>query len=455
MSLLDLLTAPWAVTPEKLLEMQELYRVHLRGDKIDVAAIEARIGRPLANDQKAYELQQGAVAVLNLEGVIAPKANLFMQICGGISAQEAIKQIDGMAADQQVRSAVLAIDSPGGSVQLIPAVAQAVARLAAAKPTVSVSTGAMCSALYWIGSAANAVFISGATDMVGSIGVVATHNYSPRATGTVTTEITAGKFKRIASPGAPLSKEGAAYMQSQVDELYRVFVEAVATNRGATTDQVITHMADGRVWIGQQAVDRGLVDGVSTVNDMVAQLAADPTPFASRRKAVIKASKPRAAGVAARVSQQDAPVLHVVSPTQTEKEVTMTPQELAAQFAAENPEAAALLRAEGVSAELQRVKDVRASAMPGHEALVDQLAADGKTTGGEAAMAVLAAERKARTDAAAAHAADAPAAAASSAAPQGNGTELTKAEQVEKANAYAAEKGVDFVAALKALGFAA
>ena len=45
------------------------------------------------------------------------------------------------------------------------------AALAAAKPTVTVGEGTMASGGYWVGSAANAVFIEGSTDMVGSIGV--------------------------------------------------------------------------------------------------------------------------------------------------------------------------------------------------------------------------------------------------------------------------------------------
>ena len=53
-------------------------------------------------------------------------------------------------------------------------------------------------------------------------------------------------------------------------------------------------------------------------------------------------------------------------------------------------------QAQGATAERQRIQDVLAQALPGHEALVQTLAFDGKTTGPEAASAVLAAERKAR-----------------------------------------------------------
>ena len=91
--------------------------------------------------------------------------------------------------------------------------------------------------------------------------------------------------------------------------------------------------------------------------------------------------------------------------------------------------------------------------MKGHEALIEALAADGKTTGPEAAMAVLAAERSAQAAAAQAFMNDAPAPAKTAAAPAD--TVKTKVQQVAEAKAYAKEHKVDFIAAMKSLGFAA
>lgn len=73
----------------------------------------------------------------------------------------------------------------------------------------------------------------------------------------------------------------------------------------------------------------------------------------------------------------------------------MTPKEQADKFAAECPEAVAELRLQAASAECARIQAVMAQDYPGHTALVKQLAFDGKTTGPEAAMAVLGAERTA------------------------------------------------------------
>ncbi|MCE2910382.1 MAG: S49 family peptidase [Burkholderiaceae bacterium] len=412
MTLIDLLRSAWAIMPDRLDEIQAIYAAHFRGEKIDIDAIEARLGRPLANEQQEYAMRDGGVAVLPIEGVIAAKANLFTRISGGASAQMLTQQVQSMRADTRVRSAIIALDTPGGSVFGLPELAGEIRALAAEKPVVAVSTGMMASAGYWIGSAANAVFASGATDLVGSIGVVMRHTYDPRAKDT--TEIVAGRYKRIATDAKPLSKEGAAYLQQQVDAIYEAFVETVAENRRVSVDQVLEHMADGRVFVGKQAKAAGLIDGFATVDDLADRLATDPDKFAQRRRAMIAGADLGAepaihseAPGAVPAATADEPVPPVATAT-TPSEVHMTPQEAAAKFAAENPEAAAVLRGEGASAELQRVVDVRAAALPGHEKLIDALAADGKTSGAEAALAVLAAERQTRTAQASARAADAP-----------------------------------------------
>lgn len=405
MNLIDFLNSPWAIVPDRLLEIQAIYTTHLRGEKIDIEAIEARLGRPLANDQQEYTVLDGGIAVLPVSGVISNKANMFTRVSGGASAQLLTKQISSMRSDPRVRGVVLDFDTPGGSVFGIPAMAAEIRSLSAEKPTASVSTGMMASAGYWTGSAANAVYMSGETDYLGSIGVVATHSFNPKNSNTQTTEITAGKYKRMASDNAPLTAEGRAYMQQQVDEIYRSFVQAVADNRRVSVDQVLSNMADGRIFVGRQAVDAGLADGIATVETVVEQMATNPDKFSARKKASfalgglpnapakVAVTERGVAQVTAKAeAETDEPVLRVkLEPLP--KGNAMNPQELAAQFAAENAEAYALIRTEGAAAERERILAVRGQSMPGHEALTEALAFDGKTTGPEAAVQVLAAER--------------------------------------------------------------
>lgn len=457
MTLLDLLNGPWAIVPEKLHELQQIYATHLRGEKIDVAAVEARIGRPLSSDQQEYSVHPGGVAVLELEGVIAPKANLFMRISGGISTQMAQRQIEGAMHDSRVRSILMVLDSGGGSIFGPPEFGGFLHEAAQEKPIITVSPGMLASAAYWIGSSTNAVYVTGPTVHVGSIGVVATHDFTPRRDAGATTEVTAGRYKRIASDTAPLTEEGRAYLQERVDHLYSVFVDTVAANRGVTSEEVLEHMADGRVFVGQQALDAGLVDGVSTVDALIEQLASNPAQFATRRKAVF--------AVAALPSPSAGAAPQDKTSTRDEKEPTMpgdNPTPITrASFEQDHAPLFAQLKGEfaqlGAQAERERIQAVLAigAQLPGHEKLLNTLAFDGKTTAGEAALAVTQAEGALRTAAATAHANDAPPAAKPSASPEDKGGAGTKAEQAAKAQAYAKEKGISVLAAIKELGFAA
>lgn len=459
MKLLDIVNGPWAIQPDNLAEIQGIYATHLRGEKIDIAAIEARLGRPLANEQQQYSIRAGGVAVLPIEGVLAPKMNLFMEISCGSSTQMLTQQVESAIADPRVKALVLSIDSPGGSVLGTPELAAAVRELSALKPIVAVTDGTLASAAYWLASATNAIYASGPTVMVGSIGVVASHTYTPQQ-GRQTTEITAGAYKRISSGHQPLSAEGAAYMQGQVDHLYEVFVDTVAANRGTTPEIVLEHMADGRVFIGRQALEAGLIDGFATVDMLVEQLAADPSAFATRRKAI--PSRPKSAGAQAQGKLPEPVLLDNSNPElkgSTMDRATLEQQhpalfaQLQAEFSATPTAAAtATATAAGAAAERQRIADVRAQTLPGHEALVEQLAFDGKTTGSDAAMAVMAAERARIAGAAAAHAADAPNAVQHSAAP--SDAAKTPAAKAAEAEALAKTKGIGIVAALKELGYA-
>lgn len=430
MKLLDVITSPWAIEPAMLLEIKGIYATHLRGDKIDIAAVEKRLGRPLDNQPRSYEVQDG-VAIVALDGVIAKRMNLFSQISGGTSSELVGRAIQDANADTAVHSIILSIDSPGGTVDGTQTLADIVA--ASAKPIVSLASGTMCSAAYWVGAAANAVYITDSTTNVGSIGVVATHtdvSGQQAANGVKTTEIYAGAYKRIASNYAPLSKEGKQSIQASVDYTYGLFVDAVAKYRNTTADVVLSDMADGRIFIGQQAIDAGLVDGVSTLGDLVAQLNANRSGASHSTPARAGAAHPQ--------------------PKATQGAAMPITRE---QLAAEAPDVLAAIRLEGATAERERIQAIEATAIPGHEALIASLKFDGKSTAGDAALAIVAAEKKARTANAAALASDAPQPlplepAATVVVPAA--APATRADLDAKAKAYMqAHPGTDYVAAIK------
>lgn len=410
--LLDLLTQPWAIIPEKLIEIHAIYAAHLRGERADIAAIEAASGKVLQNDPQGYTIEDG-VAVVPLTGVLAKRANLFQAISGGASHQLFARDVNAALADPKVNAILIEADSPGGSADGTQLAAQAVAAARGVKPIITLADGTMASAAYWIGAYADSVYAIDSGTQVGSIGVAVAHVDISRAEqmlGRKTTEIYAGQYKRIASAYAPLTEPGRATLQDMVDTLYGIFVQAVATARGASVERVLADMADGRLFIGQQAVDAGLVDGIATRDQALADLR---SRVATRGRVVTLAPARRAPAALLLDSQRrDTFAAEPKETSMARAEVTidvnMALDAQASILAGEYPDIAAELRRQGAAAERQRVAAVRAQSLAGHEALIEQLVADGKTTGPEAAVAVLQAERQLSAKRVADIAADAP-----------------------------------------------
>jgi len=387
-----------------------IYERWASGDPLDVAAIEARTGKALAGPSRGYEVRNG-VAIIPMHGVISQRMNMMADVSGGTSSELLVRDITQAANDPKISAIVIDGDTPGGAVAGTPGAAAALFRARQIKPTALLVGEMAASAGYWIGSAAELVYMGSPVAVAGSIGVVERHTDISKAEdkeGIKTTEIVAGKYKRIATQYGPLTKEGKDYKQSQVDYYYSIFVDGIATHRGRTAEQVLSEMAEGRVFIGQQAIDAGLADGFQTMDGLIAEM-----------KDRSKWRPVAGSAIMEQIASTGPPVVAQLLPVESPMSSL---SEQVANWAAENPDAAnalraegaaserekyateleaatATARAEGAASEAQRAAEVRAQGLPGHEALIERLAADGTTTGPEAAQAVLAAERQLRANA--------------------------------------------------------
>lgn len=391
MRLIDIINAPWAITPDMLSEIQGIYGRHLRGDKIDLQNLSAATGITFDNQPKGYSVQDG-VAVLPIDGVISKRMNLMTKISGGISTELAGRDFVAAMNDRSVEAIVLAVDSPGGTVDGTPELAQLIASYRGTKPVLACTDGMMCSAAYWIGAAADRINISSEVAVVGSIGVVAKHvdvSKAEEKTGIKTTEIYAGKYKRIASQYGPLTDEGRQSIQEAVDHVYSVFVDDVARFRGVDAAEVLERMADGRVFNGSKAIEAGLVDGVATLSETIQQA----------RELARGKKKPARAGVAQAANQPNAKEVITMTIEQLKADHPELVEAIAAEATAGQADALAAATEAGAQAERDRIASVKAQAIPGHEALIEQLAFDGKSTGADAALAIVAAEKQARESA--------------------------------------------------------
>lgn len=376
--LADIVNGPWAIHPDMHREVLGIYERHMRGPKLDPSEIEARVGKPNGNERPGYRVQDG-VAIIEVDGVLAKKMNLFMAISGGTSMQILGNELKKAVADPAAKSILLMIDSPGGTVDGTQELADLVREIRSEKPIHAFVDGLAASAAYWIASAASSITLSSDTAHVGSIGVVAAHTDISRweeKQGIKTTEIYSGRYKRIHSEYEPLTAEGKDYIQAQLDKLYGIFVTDVASNLGVSVEQVLEDMADGRLFIGQDAVKAGLADGVSDLDSLLARMAAGEYPM---RQTIAKS-----AGVREKA--------------ETNKETTMskTPESLRAEFPdiVQAIESAAELR--GATTERERIQAVEKAGLPGHEKLIAELKFDGRTTGPEAAMKCVEAENAKR-----------------------------------------------------------
>lgn len=383
MRLLDIITSPWAIIPEKLVEIRGIYETHIKGEKIDVKAVEARLGKPLNNQPQGYEVIDG-VAVIPVDGVIAKRMNLFTQISGGVSTDLLARDFKTALNDPTVKAIVLAIDSPGGTVDGTVDIARLVFESRGTKPIIAYTDGTMASAAYWIGSAADKVYIGNDATLVGSIGVVATHTDVSQAEaqrGIKTTEIYAGKYKRIASQYAPLSEEGLAYLQDRVDYLYSVFVSNVADFMGVSVEKVLKDMADGKVFSGRQAIEAGLVDGVSTLDSLIAELKSggvrSNTNAQRKEQSMAEEKKEEVVITAELIAEKHPDIFRAIQESGYRNgydEGLKTGVE------------------EGAKAERERIRGVFSLYRPGREKLVSEFMFNGKSTRADASVAILEAE---------------------------------------------------------------
>ena len=367
MQLSDVINGPWAIRPEIFNEIQNIYAAHVRNEQIDIAAIEARLGRPLANEQQGYTVRDG-VAIIPIHGVTGKRMNMFSQISGGASTQLIERDVKNALADSKVNSILLHIDSPGGTVDGTQNLASVIREARTQKPVMTFADGTMASAAYWVGSAADEIVAASDTTQIGSIGVVTTHTDYSKAEeneGIKTTEITAGKYKRIASSTGPLTKEGKEYLQDQVDQLYTIFVDSVAENRGTDSETVIERMADGRVFLAKEAQRRGMIDYVANLETTINNMSAGVWPMTKQ-------------------AQTEAQPIAAAMTIETIK--------------ANHPDIAQALMAEGAETERKRIQACEEAGLVGHEAIVNAMKYDGKSQPGDVAMAIVAKEKELRVN---------------------------------------------------------
>ena len=225
-----------------------------------------------------YSVLDGGVAMISMAGVMTKYgSSMAMLREGTLGVRRALRQA---AADKEVNSIILRIDSPGGSVSGTGDLAEDVARVKKKKPVYAYIEDLGASAAYYVASQATRV-IANKDALVGSIGVyMVVDDWSGffAREGVKTHVIKAGKFKGAGIQGTQITDEQLANWQREVDGVNENFVAAVARGRGMSKAQIM-ELADGRVHTANIAKTLGLIDEVGTIDEALAGATGKGTSF--------------------------------------------------------------------------------------------------------------------------------------------------------------------------------
>lgn len=257
----------WALPPTLAQNVLAELGKHLRSPEGEAhqrhpGAAFSAAGQPGPAD-KGYAVKN-RVAVINVSGPITRRSTYSLWSGEQITAGQdyILAALETALADASVRSILLNINSPGGTVAGTKELADRIAEAAKIKPMAAYADGLMASAAMWLGSAAGRV-LAPVTAQVGSVGVILIHvdfsKWNERV-GLSYSYITGGKFKAAGNEDHPLSDEDRALFQNQVSRIHQIFKADVA--RHLKIEAPEEQWAEGQMLLAEEARSAGLVTGI-------------------------------------------------------------------------------------------------------------------------------------------------------------------------------------------------
>lgn len=185
------------------------------------------------------------------------------------------KDLEDLADDDDVKAVVIRINSGGGSAYASEQMWRAIQLLKAKKPVVVSMGGMAASGGYYMSCSANWI-VAEPTTLTGSIGIF---GMFPDMSGLITQklgvkfdEVKTNKNSAFGTTARPFSEEEMSYLSTYIDRGYKLFRQRVADGRHMSTADV-EKIAQGHVWLGQDALKIKLVDQLGGLDDAVAKAA--------------------------------------------------------------------------------------------------------------------------------------------------------------------------------------
>ncbi|MCC3745318.1 S49 family peptidase [Rouxiella badensis] len=210
-----------------------------------------------------YDVVEG-IAIIPIQGTLVQKLGTLRPY-SGMTGYDGIRACFLLALnDSEVKAICLDIDSPGGEVAGCFDLVDEIYAARGSKPVWAILSESAYSAAYALASAADKIIVP-RTGGVGSVGVIVMHvdwSQKIKNDGLQVTIITYGDRKAESNPYEPLSETAHKAIQSDIDEMGRLFVSTVSRNRGITEKTV--RDTEAACFLGADGVQLGLADEVAS-----------------------------------------------------------------------------------------------------------------------------------------------------------------------------------------------
>ena len=224
---------------------------------------------------KAPKKKGEEIAVYYAYGDIVDEAGSAISQGHNIVGKDVCKDLQDLMNDDDVKAVVLRVNSGGGSAYASEQIWHYVEMLKQKKPVVVSMGGMAASGGYYISSGANWI-VAEPTTLTGSIGIF---GMFPDFSGLLTQklgvkfdEVKTNKFSAFGTMARPFNEEEMSYLNKYIERGYALFRSRVAQGRKMKVEEVET-IAQGRVWLGQDAFKNKLVDELGGLDKAVAKAA--------------------------------------------------------------------------------------------------------------------------------------------------------------------------------------
>ncbi len=257
--------APWAITEEGL--------------RLVIATAESKLAKSPEALLASKELE-GASTAINRDGVAVIPVNGPLVRTGGImsflfgdSSYETIKNDFSVALnDSSIKAITFDFDTPGGESFGCGELAAFIKASRGRKPIIGYISGMCCSAGFWIASACDRL-VADPSSMIGSIGVrtmMVDYSAHDAAVGVKPYDIVSSQSPYKVADAADEGDRLRA--RDTMTAIASVFVSAVADGRNVSEETVLKDFGKGDVFIGQAAIDAGLIDELGDLESLIASL---------------------------------------------------------------------------------------------------------------------------------------------------------------------------------------